>query len=283
LDSRRVSAAELGGPGRGDHAGAGSRCGDAAERDRLRRVEIRRRDYPERRRCAGACRAARGKHRADARIRCTGHAARGVEVAGWSAALQNRRAPLVRAARDDRTGAPDDRRSRLESVSMSMTVEDIRRVVVIGAGTMGPGIAATFARHGYDTTLSDVDAKQIDKARMSVDFVFGIWSTAGFASDADIAVARKRLSFAVDADDAIERADFVLENAPERLEVKRAIFATLAKRTRETTLLASDTSGIPISSLQEGLANPGRVIGMHWSNPPHLIPVIEVVRGRETL
>ena len=165
---------------------------------------------------------------------------------------------------------------------MSMTVQDIRRVVVIGAGTMGPGIAATFARHGYDTTLSDVDAKQIDKARMSVDFVFGIWSTAGFASDADIAVARKRLSFAVDADDAIERADFVLENAPERLEVKRAIFATLAKRTRETTLLASDTSGIPISSLQEGLANPGRVIGMHWSNPPHLIPVIEVVRGRET-
>ena len=165
---------------------------------------------------------------------------------------------------------------------MIMKVEDIRRVVVIGAGTMGPGIAATFARHGYDTTLSDVDAKQIDKARTSVDFVFGIWSNGGFASDPDIAAARKRLSFAVDAGDAIERADFVLENVPERLEVKRAIFATLANRTRETTMLASDTSGIPISSLQEGLANPGRVVGMHWSNPPHLIPVIEVVRGRET-
>ena len=165
---------------------------------------------------------------------------------------------------------------------MSTNVEDIRSVVVIGAGTMGPGIAATFALHGYDTTLSDVDAKQIDKARTSVDFVFGIWSNGGLASDADIAAARKCVAFAVDADDAIERADFVLENAPERLEVKRGIFATLAKRTREATILASDTSGIPISSLQDGVANPGRVVGMHWSNPPHLIPVIEVVRGRET-
>lgn len=165
---------------------------------------------------------------------------------------------------------------------MSIIIDNIRSVVVIGAGTMGPGIAATFARHGYDTMLSDIDAKQIDKAKASVDFVFGIWSSGSFASDADIAAARKHLSFAVDADDAITRADFVLENAPERLDVKRAIFAMLATRTRETTILASDTSGIPISSLQEGIANPGRVVGMHWSNPPHLIPVIEVVRGRET-
>ena len=165
---------------------------------------------------------------------------------------------------------------------MSMNGDDIRSIVVIGAGTMGPGIAATFARHGCDTTLSDIDAKQIDKARTSVDFVFGLWSKGGFASDGDIAAARKRLSFAVDADEAIARADFVLENGPERLDVKRAIFATLARRTRETTILASDTSGIPISLLQDGVANPARIVGMHWSNPPHLIPVIEVIRGRET-
>jgi 3-hydroxybutyryl-CoA dehydrogenase/5-formyl-3-hydroxy-2-methylpyridine 4-carboxylate dehydrogenase len=163
-----------------------------------------------------------------------------------------------------------------------MRIEDIRKVAVIGAGTMGPGIAATFARRGFETTLCDIERAQIDKARSAVDFVFATWSKAGFASDADIEAARKCLSFAVDASGAVDEADLVLENAPERLELKRSIFATLAQRTRATTILASDTSGIPISSLQQGVANPGRVVGMHWSNPPHLIPVIEVIRGRET-
>jgi len=163
-----------------------------------------------------------------------------------------------------------------------MSIEDIRKVVVIGAGTMGPGIAATFARRGYKTTLCDIEPAQIDKARNAVDFVYAIWSKGGFASEADIEAARKCLWFAVDVSDAVDGADLVLENAPERLELKRSIFATLAQRTRATTILASDTSGIPISSLQQGVANPGRVVGMHWSNPPHLIPVIEVIRGRDT-
>ena len=163
-----------------------------------------------------------------------------------------------------------------------MTVENIRNVVILGAGTMGPGIAATFARHGYATTLSDVDAKQIAKAGASVDFVFYTLRAGGFATDADVDEARARLTVAGDASDAIAAADFVLENAPERLELKRSIFASLSEKTRDDTILASDTSGIPISALQEGLPSPGRIVGMHWSNPPHLIPVIEIVQGAHT-
>ncbi|HEX6795115.1 MAG TPA: 3-hydroxyacyl-CoA dehydrogenase NAD-binding domain-containing protein [Casimicrobiaceae bacterium] len=163
-----------------------------------------------------------------------------------------------------------------------MTVENIRNIVILGAGTMGPGIAATFARCGYATTLSDVDAKQIAKAAASVDFVFDTLRAGGFATDADIEEARARLTLAVDASDAIAAADFVLENAPERLELKRSIFASLSGKTRDDAILASDTSGIPISALQEGLPSPGRVVGMHWSNPPHLIPVIEIVKGAHT-
>jgi 3-hydroxybutyryl-CoA dehydrogenase/5-formyl-3-hydroxy-2-methylpyridine 4-carboxylate dehydrogenase len=161
-------------------------------------------------------------------------------------------------------------------------VENIRNIVIVGAGTMGPGIAATFARHGYGTTLTDIDAKQIDKARTGLEFVFATWKGGGFASGADIDAARQRLTLTVDATDAIATADFVLENAPERLELKREIFARLCDTTRENTILASDTSGIPITDIQRDLRNPGRIVGMHWSNPPHLIPVIEVVRGRET-
>ena len=163
-----------------------------------------------------------------------------------------------------------------------MRIEGIRNVVIVGAGTMGPGIAATFARHGYDATLTDIDAQQIDKARATLELVFTTWKAGGFASDADIAAARGRLTLAIDASEKIARADFVLENAPERLELKREIFAHLCGVTRASAILASDTSGIPITDIQRDLPNPGRIVGMHWSNPPHLIPVIEVVRGRET-
>jgi len=169
-----------------------------------------------------------------------------------------------------------------EAQEMIMTVRNITNVVIVGAGTMGPGIAVTFARHGYVTTLSDIDATQIAKAGAKVDFAFDTLRTGGLASDTDVDAARARLTLAVDASDAIAAADFVLENAPERLEVKRSIFASLSERTGEHAILASDTSGIPISALQEGLPSAGRVVGMHWSNPPHLIPVIEVVKGART-
>jgi 3-hydroxybutyryl-CoA dehydrogenase/5-formyl-3-hydroxy-2-methylpyridine 4-carboxylate dehydrogenase len=164
----------------------------------------------------------------------------------------------------------------------SLTVGQIRSIVIIGAGTMGPGIAATFARHGYATTLSDVDATQIEKARGGVDFVFATLQRGGFATDAEVVAARGRLTLVQDPSSAVGAADFVLENVPERLETKRAVFAALCANARGDAILASDTSGIPISALQTGMKHPGRIIGMHWSNPPHLIPVIEVVRGKET-
>jgi 5-formyl-3-hydroxy-2-methylpyridine 4-carboxylate dehydrogenase len=163
-----------------------------------------------------------------------------------------------------------------------LTVDKISNVVIVGAGTMGPGIAATFARHGYATTLCDIDAKQIDKARAGIDFVFATLKGGDFATDAEVAAAHSRLTLAHEPAGAIAAADFVLENAPERLEIKRAIFADLCAKARADAILASDTSGIPITTLQAGMRNPGRIIGMHWSNPPHLIPVIEVVKGKET-
>jgi 5-formyl-3-hydroxy-2-methylpyridine 4-carboxylic acid 5-dehydrogenase len=163
-----------------------------------------------------------------------------------------------------------------------LTVGRISNVVIIGAGTMGPGIAATFARHGYATTLSDSDAQQIDRARTGIDLVFATLQGGGFATDAQVDAARRRLTVAQDPASAIAAADFVLENVPERLEPKRAIFEQLCATARDDAILASDTSGIPISALQAAMRNPGRIIGMHWSNPPHLIPVIEVVKGNQT-
>ena len=163
-----------------------------------------------------------------------------------------------------------------------MTVENINKVAVVGAGTMGPGMAATFARHGYDTTLSDISAEQLEKAKGTIDFVFKTLLGGGFVTEADVEAARGRLTLTEDQASAVAGADYVVETVPERLEIKRAVFQQLSEQAKPDTILASNTSGIPITTLQEGLKNPGRVIGMHWSNPPHLIPVIEVIKGDQT-
>jgi 5-formyl-3-hydroxy-2-methylpyridine 4-carboxylate dehydrogenase len=134
------------------------------------------------------------------------------------------------------------------------------KAAVIGLGTMGPGIAATLARGGLEVTCFDVSAEQMRKAQAEL----------------------PTLSFEPDLARAVAGAELVVEAVPERLELKRQVFGQLEKLVAEATILASNTSGIPITRLQEAVANKGRVVGMHWSNPPHIIPMVEVIAGAHT-
>lgn len=163
-----------------------------------------------------------------------------------------------------------------------MSLENIKKVAVVGAGTMGPGMAATFARHGFPTTLSDIKDDQIEKAKGTIEFVFKTLTAGGFMTEEDAKAAWDNLTLTTDQASAVNDADFIVETVPERLEIKKSVFEQLSEQAKESAVLASNTSGIPITTLQDGIKNPGRVIGMHWSNPPHLIPVIEVIRGKET-
>lgn len=163
-----------------------------------------------------------------------------------------------------------------------MSIENIKTVAVVGAGTMGPGMASTFARNGFNTYLSDIKDEQIEKAKATVDFVFKTLVAGGFITAEDAEAAKKRITFTTNQAEAVGNADFVVETVPERLEIKKAVFTDLVKQAKPGTILASNTSGIPITTLQEGLDQPNRIVGMHWSNPPHLIPVIEVIKGAQT-
>ena len=163
-----------------------------------------------------------------------------------------------------------------------MSIENIKTVAVVGAGTMGPGMAATFARYGFDTYLSDIKDEQIEKARGTVDFVYKTLVGGGFLTAEEAEEAKERITFTTNQAEAVGAADFVVETVPERLEIKKAVFEELAKQAKPGVILASNTSGIPITTLQDGIAGPNRVVGMHWSNPPHLIPVIEVIKGQQT-
>jgi 3-hydroxyacyl-CoA dehydrogenase len=163
-----------------------------------------------------------------------------------------------------------------------MPAKKIKRVAVIGAGTMGPGMAATFARNGFDTTLFDIKQEQLEKAKVTVDFVYGTLTNGGFTTAADADAGRSRITYTTDLAEALKGADFVVETVPEQVAIKQQVFRDIEALVADDTIIASNTSGIPISALASATRLPDRVIGMHWSNPPHLIPVIEVIKGEAT-
>lgn len=163
-----------------------------------------------------------------------------------------------------------------------MNADDVKAVAVIGAGTMGPGIAATFARYGFKATLFDVKPEQLEKARGTVEFVYSTLIRGGFATEEEAAAGRANLTYSGDLPATVKDADFVVETVPERAEIKHEVFTQLDNLCKPGAVLASNTSGIPITKLGEAVSDPGRVVGMHWSNPPHVIPVIEVIRGEKT-
>jgi 3-hydroxyacyl-CoA dehydrogenase len=148
---------------------------------------------------------------------------------------------------------------------------------VLGAGTMGPGMAAVLARAGSRVRLHDVSAEVLDRARGGCDLAAAALDRVGAPAAPGGAV-----SFEPSLAAAVTGADLIMEAVPERLDLKREVLAQVEAHAPATAVLATNTSGLPISDIAAGLARPGQVIGMHWSNPPHLIPMIEVVPGAAT-
>jgi 5-formyl-3-hydroxy-2-methylpyridine 4-carboxylic acid 5-dehydrogenase len=153
----------------------------------------------------------------------------------------------------------------------------MKHIAVIGLGTMGPGIAQRLARGGLVVSAFDTETAQIDKAKAALPPINGVLDKLGIAPQPG-----GEVRFASSLAEAVEDADLIIENVPERIEVKAEVYRTIDRLIGADTLVVSDTSGIPISKLQEHLSNPKRFCGMHWSNPPHIIPMIEVISGAKT-
>lgn len=152
------------------------------------------------------------------------------------------------------------------------------KAAVVGLGTMGPGIAATFARGGIDVRCHDVSAEQLGRAERELETAFQVLERIGGPA----APKRGAVAFDQDLAVAVRDAEFVIEAVPERPELKHQVFAELERVAPPRAILASNTSGIPITRLQEAVTRKDRVVGMHWSNPPHVIPMVEVIAGNHT-
>lgn len=154
---------------------------------------------------------------------------------------------------------------------------EFKRVAVVGTGTMGPGMGATLARIGIPVALYDISADALERAKAAV----GMAESVLDRLDAPAAPGGS-VSYHTDLAAALEGADLVLEAIPERIELKHEIFRQFEALVPADTVLASNTSGIPITAIAEVCEHPERVIGNHWSNPPHLIPMVEVIPGEKT-
>ena len=158
----------------------------------------------------------------------------------------------------------------------------IRQISVIGTGTMGRGIAYLSAVAGYETVLFDVDLDALDAARTAVDSSLKKAVSKGKLTDSDASAALARLQVANDLEPAVSRADLIIEAIPESFDLKKELFAQADLFCGEETILASNTSSISISRLASNVERRDRFIGLHFFNPPHVMKLIEIVRGERT-
>ena len=155
------------------------------------------------------------------------------------------------------------------------------RVAVVGAGTMGNGIAHVFAQHGWDTALIDVAPGQLERglATLRANFERQVKKGAVSAEGRDTALARIRTHTTIDA---VADVELVVEAATEQPDVKFRIFRDLDRLAPATAILASNTSSISITTIAAQTRRPARVIGMHFMNPVPVMTLVEVIRGLET-
>jgi 3-hydroxyacyl-CoA dehydrogenase len=154
-------------------------------------------------------------------------------------------------------------------------------VAVVGAGTMGSGLAVQFARHGTSATLIDHRRSNLETARGTVlDALAFLRSEELLVNEPDAVL--DSIEYTLDTAAGVADAELVLETVSEDRETKRGVFETCAAAAPEDAVFASNTSGIPITELGEFVPEPERVVGCHWWNPPYLLPLVEVVRGAET-
>lgn len=157
---------------------------------------------------------------------------------------------------------------------------DIRRVAVIGAGTMGASIAVALVNSGLEVYLKDIDEKALQSGLSKIEKMLASLVKKGLPQ----AEADKRLKMVSTASsyEAIADVDLAIEAVVEKIEVKRSVFREIEKVCRPDAILATNTSSLSISEIASQLKHRERVIGLHFFNPAHLMKLLEVIPGLDT-
>jgi carnitine 3-dehydrogenase len=156
--------------------------------------------------------------------------------------------------------------------------QPVRRIAIVGTGVIGASWAAYYLARGFDVVATDTGPQAEASLRKYVDDAWPLLVQAGLSAGA----ARDRLTFSADMNRALATADWVQENAPERPDFKIKLFAQMDEATPPNSIIASSSSGITMDVIQSGCKRPERCVIGHPFNPPHVVPLVEVVGGAKT-
>jgi len=159
---------------------------------------------------------------------------------------------------------------------------EIRTIAVLGAGTMGHGIAHAAAAGGYQTRMYDVSDAAVEKGRAAIEQIVRKGVELGKVDAADAGALLGRLTVTTSLNDALQGSDFVIEAAPEKIDLKLQLFADIQKFAPAAAVVATNTSALSVTEMAGSLENPRRVAGMHFFNPVHKMKLVEIVQALES-
>ncbi|WP_028628936.1 3-hydroxyacyl-CoA dehydrogenase [Metapseudomonas resinovorans] len=163
-----------------------------------------------------------------------------------------------------------------------MSIDKEEKIVVVGAGLMGTGIAHGFASSGYPTVLVDTNPESLARARDNIGKILSDGVSLGKVSAESAQASLARLATSGDLSEAARGADWLVETVSEKLEVKKAVVAQAEPLLAPGAIIATNTSALSVTEIAASLTAPERVIGMHFFNPVHKMKLVELVRGLAT-
>jgi 3-hydroxybutyryl-CoA dehydrogenase len=158
----------------------------------------------------------------------------------------------------------------------------MNHIAVIGAGTMGNGIAHVFAMNGYQVTLIDISEDALQRALATIDKNLNRMVSKDLLNESDATDTKSRIQTNVSIEEGVSKADLVIEAATENLDLKLSIFKTIDENAPSQAILATNTSSISITHIASVTSRPDQVIGMHFMNPVPVMKLVEVIRGYST-
>jgi 3-hydroxybutyryl-CoA dehydrogenase len=163
-----------------------------------------------------------------------------------------------------------------------MELSQIKNIAVVGSGIMGHGIAQTFALGGYEVTLNDINDDLLNRAVQQIRSNLNTFVEFGITTSEGARKALSRIKTSKNLKEAARESDFVLEALPEVMELKKRVVKELDETCPSHAIIASNTSGLSLTEMVSDIGRRDRSIIAHWYNPPHIIPVVEIVKGQYT-
>ena len=162
-----------------------------------------------------------------------------------------------------------------------MKLENIKKIGIAGAGTMGSGIAQIFARKGYKVIVTDIKEEFLENSKKLVLIFNSSLIEEGLMIESEAKNILKNINYSLDKEAFLD-CDVIIEAIIEKMDIKQQFWREVEEIVKTDAIFATNTSGLSITEISKKLKNKGRFIGMHFWNPPHIIPLVELIRGEGT-